>query len=101
LDFNKHKFLLGEFGKIGDSEKKVANPIKKGQEIVFLFRHLTFLRLLPFHDPDIINLHVLMVLSIGGIANAMLLPELHSLPFCLKVLDFKWKSIFFPLWRLS
>ena len=28
----------------------------------------------PFYNPDTINLHVLMVLSIGGIANAMLLP---------------------------
>jgi hypothetical protein len=27
-----------------------------------------------FYNPDTINLHVLMVLSIGGIANAMLLP---------------------------
>jgi len=42
----------------------------------FLFPHLTFLLLFPFYDPDTINLHVLMVLSAGGITNAMLLPEI-------------------------
>jgi hypothetical protein len=42
----------------------------------FLFRHLTFLLLFPFYNPDTINLHVLMVLSIGGITKAMLLPEI-------------------------
>jgi hypothetical protein len=31
----------------------------------FLFRHLTFLLLFPFYNPNTINLHVLMVLSIG------------------------------------
>jgi hypothetical protein len=36
---------------------------------------LTFLLLFPVYDPDPINFHVLMVLSIGGIINAMLLPE--------------------------
>jgi hypothetical protein len=41
----------------------------------FLFRHLTFLLLFPFYNPNTINLHVLMVLSVGGIVNAMLLPE--------------------------
>jgi hypothetical protein len=40
----------------------------------FLFRHLTFLLLFPFYNPDTINLHVLMVLSIGGIISAMFLP---------------------------
>jgi hypothetical protein len=32
-----------------------------------------------FYNPDTINLHVLMVLSIGGIANAMLLPVFFSI----------------------
>jgi len=27
---------------------------------------LTFLLLVPFYNPDTVNLHVLMVLSIGG-----------------------------------
>ena len=67
---------LGEFGKIGDSEEELADPVQKGEAIVFLFRHLTFLLLFPFYNPDTINLHVLMVLSIGGIVNAMLLPEI-------------------------
>ena len=61
---------LGEFGKIGDSEEELADPVQKGESIVsnlfildhdqsptpiiaiaaisnFLFRHLTFLLLLP------------------------------------------------------
>ena len=42
----------------------------------FLFRHLTFLLLFRFYNPDTINLHVRMVLSIGEIVNAMLLPEI-------------------------
>jgi hypothetical protein len=41
----------------------------------FLFRHLTFLLPFPFYYPDTINLRLLMVLSIRGIINAMLLPE--------------------------
>ena len=40
----------------------------------FLFPHLTFLLLFPFYNPDTVNLHVLMVLSIRGVINAMLLP---------------------------
>src|SRR5512136_2618061 len=89
---------LGEFGKIGDSEEELADPVQKGEAIVsnlfildhdqsptpiiaiaaisnFLFQHLTFSLLFPFYNPDTINLHVLMGLSIGGIVNAMLLPE--------------------------
>jgi hypothetical protein len=42
----------------------------------FLFRHFTFLLLFPFYNPKTINLHVLMVLFIGGIINAVLLPEI-------------------------
>jgi len=42
----------------------------------FLFRHLTFLLLFPLYNPDTVNLHVLMVLSIRGIINAMLLSEI-------------------------
>jgi hypothetical protein len=42
---------------------------------------LTFLLLFPFYNPDTINLHVLMVLSIGGIVNAMLLPVLNNPAF--------------------
>jgi hypothetical protein len=57
---------LGEFGKIGDSEEELADPVQQGEAIAFLFRHLTFLLLFPFYHPDTINLHVLMVLSIGG-----------------------------------
>jgi len=56
----------------------VASPIQKGETIVFLFRHLTFLLLLPFYNPDTINLHVLTVLSITGIVNATLLPEVSG-----------------------
>jgi hypothetical protein len=55
-----------------------------------LFRHWTFLLLFPLYDRNPINLHLLMVLSVGGIANAVLIPELvifeiHSQPH-----DFKW-----------
>ena len=39
------------------------------------------LLLFPFYNPDTINLHVLMVLSIGGIVNGMLLPELRRFEF--------------------
>ena len=66
-------FCLGEFGKVGDSQEELAHPVQKGEAIVFLFRLLTFLLLFPFYNPDTINLHVLMVLSIRGIINATLL----------------------------
>ena len=62
---------LGEFGKIGDSEEELADPLQQGEAIfsnlfildqdqslapiiamavisTFLFRHLTFLLLFPF-----------------------------------------------------
>jgi hypothetical protein len=39
-----------------------------------LFYHLIFLLLFPFYNSNTINLRVLMVLSIGGIVNALLLP---------------------------
>jgi hypothetical protein len=55
--------------------KSPADPAQQGEAIVFLFQHLTFLLPFPFYNPDTINLHVLMVLSIGGIVNAMLFPE--------------------------
>jgi len=47
----------------------------------FLFYPLTFLLLFPFYNPDTVNLHVLMVLSIGGITNARLLPCNVVFPF--------------------
>jgi hypothetical protein len=50
-------------------------PIPSGGAIVFLFPH-AFLLLFPFYNPDTINLHALMVPSIGGIVNAMLFPAL-------------------------
>jgi hypothetical protein len=57
-------------------------PIPSGEAIAFPFRHSTFLLLFPFYNPDTVNIHVLMVLSIGGITNAMLLPVIfHSLIF--------------------
>jgi hypothetical protein len=55
----------------------------------FLFRHLTFLLLFPFYNPDTINLHVLMVLSIRGIINAMLLPEVLKVRNQIVIPDFK------------
>jgi hypothetical protein len=55
----------------------------------FLFRHLTFLLLFPFYYPDTINLHVLMVLSIRGIINAMLLPEVLKVRNQVVIPDFK------------
>jgi hypothetical protein len=55
----------------------------------FLFRPLTFSPLLPFYDPDTINLHVLMVLSIGGIINAMLLPVINETSVFPSNADFK------------
>jgi hypothetical protein len=67
---------LGKFGEIGDSEEELSVSIQQGEVIVFLFRHLTFLLLFPFYHPDTINLHVLMVLSIGGIVNVMVLSEI-------------------------
>jgi hypothetical protein len=48
---------------VGDSEEELADFVQRGEAIVFLFRHLTFLLPFPFHNPDTINLHVLMVLS--------------------------------------
>jgi hypothetical protein len=51
---------------------------------------LTFLLLFPFYDPDTINLHVLTVLSIGGIVNAVLVPELVIFDIHYQPLDFKW-----------
>ena len=86
--------MIGEFRQIGDPEEELADPIQKREAIVsndfildhdqsptpiiamatisnFLFPHLTFLLLFPFYNPDTINLHVLMVLSIGGIVNAI------------------------------
>ena len=50
-----------------------ADPVQQGEAIVFLFR-LLFL----FYNPNTVNLHVLMVLSIRGIVNAMFLPELFK-----------------------
>jgi hypothetical protein len=67
---------LGKFGEIGDSEEELSVSIQQGEVIVFLFRHLTFLLLFPFYNPDTINLHVLMVPSIGGIVNVMVLSEI-------------------------
>ncbi len=81
---------LGEFGEVGDSEEELADPVREGEVIVsnlfildhdqfptpiitiaaisnFLCRHLTFLLLFPFYNPDAINLHVLMVLHRGGL----------------------------------
>jgi hypothetical protein len=73
---------LGEFGKIGDSEEELADPIQRGEAIAFLFPHLPSLLVFPFYNPDTINLHVLMVLSIGGIVNALLLPEVLISKIC-------------------
>jgi hypothetical protein len=50
---------------------------------------LTFLLLFPFYYPDTINLHVLMVLSIRGIINAMLLPEVLKVRNQIVIPDFK------------
>jgi hypothetical protein len=50
---------------------------------------LTFLLLSPFYNPDTINLHVLMVLSIGGNLNAMLLPEVVIFEFYPLIQPFK------------
>jgi hypothetical protein len=61
----------------------------------FLFRHLTFLLLFPFYDPNTVNLHVLMVLSIGEIINAMLLPVALIVHFCSNIKAFNRKSIIF------
>jgi hypothetical protein len=80
---------LGEFGKIGDSEEELADPIQQGEAIAFLFRHLSFLLLFPFYNPDTINLHVLTVLSIGSIVNAMLLPEILFFRFLLSYSTFQ------------
>jgi hypothetical protein len=54
--------------------------------------YLTFLLLFPFYDTNTINLHVLMVLSIGGIVNAMLLPEVVFFSFYSSMQHFKRKS---------
>ena len=101
---------LGEFGKIGDSEEEVADPVQQGESIIsnlfivdhdqsptpriamaaisnFLFRHLNFLLLFSFYNPDTINLHVLMVLSIGGIVNAMLLSVVSKIDYWLRFED--------------
>jgi len=48
---------------VGDSEEELADLVQRREAIVFLFRHLTFLLLFPFHNPDTINLHVLTVFS--------------------------------------
>jgi hypothetical protein len=67
--------------KIGDSKEELTDPIQQAAISNSLFRHSTSLLLFPFYNPDTINLHPLMMLSIGGIINAMLLPEtliLHS-----------------------
>ena len=84
---------LREFGEAGDSEEELADPIQEGEAIVFLFRDWTFLLLFPFYNPNTINLHVLMVLSIGWIINAILLPEVVISVLCLTVQCFKSKSM--------
>ena len=55
----------------------------------FLFRHFTLLLLFLFYNPDTINLHVLLVLSIGGIVNAMLFPEVVIFAFSPSMQPFK------------
>jgi hypothetical protein len=62
--------------------------LQEGEAIVFLFPHLTFLLLFPFYNPNTIRLQVLMVLSIGGIANAMFLPVVSKIDFRLRVEDY-------------
>ena len=85
---------LGEFGEIGYFQEELADPIGRDDcfesfhprpcpipyPIIavaaisnFLFRH-TFLLRFPFYNPNTVNLHVLMVPSIEGTINAMLLP---------------------------
>jgi hypothetical protein len=65
-------------------------PIPSGEAIAFPFRHSTFLLLFPFYHPDTINLHVLMVLSVGGTINAILLPEILLSRFSTRMQHFKW-----------
>jgi hypothetical protein len=55
----------------------------------FLFPHLTFLLPFPFYYPNTINLRLLMVLSIRGIINAMLLPEVLKVRNQIVIPDFK------------
>jgi hypothetical protein len=62
----------------------------------FLFRHLTFLLLLPFYNPNTINLHVLMVLSIGdrqcnaASCNLQTCMDLICALFRVEILNYGW-----------
>jgi len=49
-----------------------------------------FLAAVPLYNPNPFNLHVLMVLSIGGIVNEMLLPVVVGQQISTMMQDFIW-----------